>query len=92
MEFIDEAADTYHLDLYHCFPPPSLPVESVTQPSTPGSGAGPKSKSQKGGEGMKAALEHYKQKFPQIEAILIGTRRTDPHGGDYTWAALHGLY
>ncbi|THH29496.1 hypothetical protein EUX98_g4693 [Antrodiella citrinella] len=29
---------------------------------------------------MKSALQHYKDKFPHIQAILIGTRRTDPHG------------
>lgn len=37
----------------------------------------------KGGEGMKNALAVYKEKFPNIEAILIGTRRTDPHGGKF---------
>ena len=30
---------------------------------------------------MKAALAVYKERFPHIEAIVIGTRRTDPHGG-----------
>jgi FAD synthetase len=30
---------------------------------------------------MKQALEIYKNKFPNIDAILIGTRRTDPLGG-----------
>ncbi|KAH8083348.1 adenine nucleotide alpha hydrolases-like protein [Cristinia sonorae] len=78
MAFIDEAAESYNLDLFNCLPPTSLPVESVTQPATPGSQNPPKP--QKGGEGMKVALEHYKAKFPEIEAILIGTRRTDPHG------------
>jgi len=34
----------------------------------------------KGAEGMREALENYKNKFPHINAILIGTRRTDPHG------------
>ena len=29
---------------------------------------------------MRRALEVYKEEFPEIEAILIGTRRTDPHG------------
>lgn len=77
--FIDEAANNYHLDLFDCPAPPSLPVESVSQPNTPGSVLSPKP--QKGGEGMKQALEDYKEKFPEIEAILIGTRRTDPHGG-----------
>ena len=33
---------------------------------------------------MKHALAVYKERFPHIEAILIGTRRTDPHGGAYT--------
>ena len=36
----------------------------------------------KGGEGMREALATYKEKFPHITAILIGTRRTDPHGGE----------
>ena len=35
----------------------------------------------KGGEGMRKALEIYKSKFPEITAILVGTRRGDPHGG-----------
>jgi FAD synthetase len=30
---------------------------------------------------MKIALTAYKNKFPNIEAILIGVRRTDPHAG-----------
>ncbi|KAI0822382.1 hypothetical protein BC628DRAFT_1417787 [Trametes gibbosa] len=51
--------------------------------ATPGS-AGPLvpdlPKNVKGGEGMRAALALYKTRFPQIEAILIGTRRGDPHG------------
>lgn len=36
----------------------------------------------RGGEGMRRALELYKEKYPHIEAILIGTRRSDPHGGE----------
>ena len=35
----------------------------------------------KGGEGMKKALQIYKERFPVIEGILVGTRRNDPHGG-----------
>lgn len=31
---------------------------------------------------MRRALEFYKSRFPHIDAILIGTRRTDPHGGE----------
>ncbi|GJJ16129.1 hypothetical protein Clacol_010409 [Clathrus columnatus] len=36
---------------------------------------------QSGLSGMKHALQVYKDKFPVVEAILIGIRRTDPHGG-----------
>ncbi|KAI0718546.1 hypothetical protein C8T65DRAFT_693694 [Cerioporus squamosus] len=79
--FIDEAASAYHLDLFHCPPPADpLPVESVP---TPGAAAAPvleRPKHVKGGEGMRLALEMYKARFPQVEAILIGTRRSDPHG------------
>ena len=32
---------------------------------------------------MRRALEAYKVAFPHIEAILVGTRRDDPHGGEY---------
>ncbi|KZS87982.1 adenine nucleotide alpha hydrolases-like protein [Sistotremastrum niveocremeum HHB9708] len=30
--------------------------------------------------GMKTALDLYRKQCPEIDAILIGTRRTDPHG------------
>ncbi len=30
---------------------------------------------------MREALELYRARFPTVEAILIGTRRADPHGG-----------
>lgn len=30
---------------------------------------------------MREALELYRARFPMVEAILIGTRRADPHGG-----------
>jgi hypothetical protein len=35
----------------------------------------------KGGEGMRLGLELYQKTFPHMTAILVGTRRTDPHGG-----------
>ncbi len=83
--FIDEAASAYNLDLFHCPPPDDpLPVESVP---TPGAAAAPwleRARHVKGGEGMRLALEMYKERFPQVEAILIGTRRSDPHGGECT--------
>ncbi|KAF8909219.1 hypothetical protein CPB85DRAFT_1376283 [Mucidula mucida] len=83
--FIDDAAQSYRLDLFHVTPPPE-PVESVITPSqTPASSdytlARPKAAGKaKGGLGMLHALEIYKERFPQISAILIGTRRGDPHG------------
>lgn len=81
--FIEEAAVVYHLDLFHCPPPDEdehrphhqLPVESVN-------GVDDKAKGKaKGGEGMRRALELYKEKFPHVDAVLVGTRRGDPHGG-----------
>jgi FAD synthetase len=87
--FIYEAARAYGLDIFHCLPPAegNQQVESVTLPSTPSATAAVQpdygSVKAKGGEGMKLALAAYKARFPHIEAILIGTRRTDPHGGKY---------
>ncbi|KAI0692703.1 hypothetical protein BC835DRAFT_1356143 [Cytidiella melzeri] len=86
--FIYEAAKAYSLDLFHCLPPAkgNQQVESVTEPSSPSFASatlpehGPAQA--KGGEGMKGALAAYKERFPHIEAILIGTRRTDPHGAN----------
>ncbi|EJD05325.1 adenine nucleotide alpha hydrolases-like protein [Fomitiporia mediterranea MF3/22] len=61
-----------------------LPIESVTRPATPqpNGSKGPKYPvgKAKGGEGMRRALEVYKADFPHIEAILVGTRKDDPHG------------
>ncbi|KAJ7201048.1 hypothetical protein GGX14DRAFT_371578 [Mycena pura] len=82
--FIEDSAKRSNLDLFHCRPP-SERVESIVSPS-PADGAGymdsvPKAVGKaKGAEGMKQALEFYKSKFPNIDAILIGTRRSDPHG------------
>lgn len=96
-DFIAESVSAYNLDLYHCsLPPPestsapTLPIESVTRPTSPfpvrSNGESDSQKSYpvgkaRGGEGMRRALEVYKSEFPHIEAILVGTRRGDPHGG-----------
>lgn len=95
-EFIWESARAYNLDLFACSSESDapLPVESVT----PGT-ATPNARKQgeedyvgrflrpvgnaRGGEGMRRALHLYKERYPQIEAILVGTRRTDPHGGEF---------
>lgn len=94
-EFTKQAAQDYNLDLFTCNPASDipLPIESVT----PGVATPPLLKesgdylgkslqirpvgASRGGEGMRRALELYKLRFPAIQAILIGTRRTDPHGG-----------
>ncbi|TFK42376.1 hypothetical protein BDQ12DRAFT_676104 [Crucibulum laeve] len=82
-DFIEESAQTYNLDLYSCRPSASQ-VESVVTPAA-STGADYLNRTKavgkaKGGQGMLEALETYKEKFPHIGAILIGTRRTDPHG------------
>ncbi|KAI0767244.1 hypothetical protein C8Q74DRAFT_1279098 [Fomes fomentarius] len=80
--FIDDAAIAYDLDLFHCPQPTSLTLSVETVP-TPGASRAPVSeqaKHVKGGEGMRLALEFYKNRCPHVEAILIGTRRGDPHG------------
>ncbi|KAJ7291295.1 hypothetical protein C8J57DRAFT_1272170 [Mycena rebaudengoi] len=79
--FIEDSAKRYNLDLFT--------VESVLTPVPAANGGGadymqstPKAVGKaKGSEGMKQALEMYKTTFPDITAILIGTRRSDPHGG-----------
>ncbi|KAI6126701.1 hypothetical protein F5141DRAFT_351972 [Pisolithus sp. B1] len=97
--FITQAAKAYGLDLFTCTPPSGtpLPVESITPlATTPGAQQlghdylGKRSVvnfpvgEARGGEGMRRALELYKSRFPRIQAILIGTRRTDPHGATLT--------
>lgn len=93
-EFIKITVQDYLLDLFTCnlSSDIQLPVESVTPGvSTPtalkGSNGyiGHSLQTQpvgaaRGGEGMRRALELYKLRFPDIQAILVGTRRTDPHG------------
>jgi FAD synthetase len=96
-DFIRESARTYNLDLLMCSPESDvpLPVESVT-PGTVTPDARKQSDGYlghtgflrpvgkaRGGEGMRRALHLYMEKYPQIEAILVGTRRSDPHGGEF---------
>ncbi|KAJ3973077.1 hypothetical protein EV361DRAFT_796936 [Lentinula raphanica] len=89
-EFIQDAAKDYNLDLFYCRPPQEDSIETVVTPApnaiTKGQDymhplPGPRGVGKaKGGEGMRQALEMYKAQFPHINGILIGTRRTDPHG------------
>ncbi|KAF8892881.1 hypothetical protein BD779DRAFT_1436325 [Infundibulicybe gibba] len=88
-DFIESSSKAYNLDLF-CCRPPSEPVESVTTPAAERSGSDyveqlkhPRAVGKaKGAEGMRQALEIYKEKFSNISAILIGTRRSDPHGAN----------
>ncbi|KIM41392.1 hypothetical protein M413DRAFT_445412 [Hebeloma cylindrosporum] len=90
-DFIDETTKAYHISLFSCRPK-APQVESIITPVPPQNGssadylnAAPKPVGKaKGGEGMLKALEAYKEQFPNISAILIGTRRTDPHGANLT--------
>ena len=76
--FIEQAAKDYHLALHYC--PPDDKADHATVPVTsPDPAFVEKAKP---GVGMKRALEIYKSQFPHIGAILIGTRRSDPHGGN----------
>lgn len=79
--FIQESVHNYDLDLFHCLTTPSaqLPVEIVQTSDSATGDLQPKK--YKGGEGMKRALEVYKERFPEVQAVLIGMRRADPHGG-----------
>ncbi|KIJ95598.1 hypothetical protein K443DRAFT_682909 [Laccaria amethystina LaAM-08-1] len=77
--FILKAEKTYNLDLFSCR---SALSQVDTAPTTgPGDAVAAKAAGKiTPGEGMLHALEIYKERFPQVTAILIGTRRTDPHG------------
>ncbi len=79
--FIEDAARAYNLDLYHC-PHSNGPVEAAQAPGPSAASAGERPKSGRPGEGMRVSLELYKARFPGVEAIVIGTRRSDPHGGE----------
>ena len=68
--FIFHVARVYNLSISTCTPPRSVGTsERFGDASTDGT------------ENMREALELYRARFPTVEAILIGTRRADPHGG-----------
>ncbi|KAJ6590958.1 hypothetical protein DFH09DRAFT_1138190 [Mycena vulgaris] len=68
--FIEDSAKRYNLDLYQCRPP----SERVESESADYVASAPKPVGKaKGAEGMKQALQIYKDTFPAIDAILIGT-------------------
>ena len=68
-----------------------LPVDSSILRSTPLSAAAAaptpapitiQPVNETGRNHMRQALQAYKDRFPHISGILLGTRRTDPHGGN----------
>ncbi|KAF8480208.1 adenine nucleotide alpha hydrolases-like protein [Russula ochroleuca] len=71
--FISHAARVYNLSVFTCAPP-CFPVASAETLTRVGDAP------TKGTDNMRQALELYRARFPEVEAILIGTRRTDPHG------------
>jgi FAD synthetase len=89
--FILKAEKTYNLDLFSCR---SALSQVDTAPTTgPGDAVAAKAAGKiTPGEGMLHALEIYKERFPQVTAILIGTRRTDPHGGTFTPRLLPAIF
>jgi hypothetical protein len=80
--FVEKAVKAYNLDLYSCQSPMSSLVANTkgdANSKAPSHYLRPSNL--KGGPCMREALQMYKDRFPQISAILIGTRRADPHGG-----------
>ena len=77
-DFIDDSTTTYNLDLFSC-KHSEPPVESVQASIDLNSKDKLNDKPKREGT-MREALQLYKDHFPRITAILVGTRRTDPHG------------
>lgn len=89
--FISQAVRDYNLDLFKCNadPPiqthdslPSKEKEKRVEPTAYAVDEAVRSHNIRSGEEMSRALQIYKDRFPNISAILVGTRRTDPHGGE----------
>lgn len=74
--FIIHAARLYKLPVLTCTPP------SATANSA--AAVAPDGEASTDGPNMRKALELYRVHCPTVEAILIGTRRTDPHGGAHS--------
>jgi hypothetical protein len=74
--FIIHAARLYKLPVLTCTPPSAATTsaEAVT----------PDGEASTDGTNMRKALELYRVHCPLVKAILIGTRRTDPHGGAHS--------
>ena len=68
--FLSHALRVYNMSVITCATPTATSAGSPTvgdvQATDPNS--------------MRGALESFRARFPTVEAILVGTRRTDPHG------------
>ncbi|KAI9508260.1 adenine nucleotide alpha hydrolases-like protein [Russula earlei] len=71
--FISYAARVYNLSVFTCAPPGWAVTSSKL--STPHGNT-----LTNGSNNMRESLQLYRARFPTVTAILIGTRRTDPHG------------
>ncbi|KAF8273753.1 hypothetical protein EI94DRAFT_1769208 [Lactarius quietus] len=70
--FISHALSVYNLSVFTCATSPA-----ATPAGPPTAGDDVKANS---ADGMRGALESFCARFPSVEAIIVGTRRTDPHG------------
>lgn len=72
--FTSRAPRVYNLSVFTC----ATPSPTATSVESPTAGDDVQAN---GADGMHGALELFRARFPTVEAILVGTRRTDPHGG-----------
>ncbi|KAH8998037.1 hypothetical protein EDB92DRAFT_1837543 [Lactarius akahatsu] len=71
--FISSAPRVYNLSVFTC----ATHSPTATSAGSPTAGDDIQTN---GADGMRGALEVFLAHFPTVEAILVGTRRTDPHG------------
>ncbi|KAL8664942.1 MAG: hypothetical protein Q9202_002651 [Teloschistes flavicans] len=80
--FTLHSAARYHLNLdIHAENSSPSSTTSATSKGQDGRGGGGGGGGGKGEGGMKEAFAQYLVRNPGVEAIFVGTRRTDPHGG-----------
>ncbi|EKM78374.1 hypothetical protein AGABI1DRAFT_114671 [Agaricus bisporus var. burnettii JB137-S8] len=86
--FVDETVEAYNLDLYSCQAPTFSPALKSKGGTNNTASHCFRQSNVKGSLCMREALQMYKDTFPQITAILIGTRRADPHGARLSHRAM----
>jgi len=85
--FICQASKDYNLDLFKCRADLAEQTQEGEQTAVADEHAVTLNPSKNGGEYMRQALQLYKDRFPNISAILVGTRRADPHGGGHFYSS-----